>query len=117
MPHSRKAQGRAAPTPMFTKLKQFKDIRSRAKTIQDALAKEKVEGSAAWGKVKVFMDGNQKVLDMTIDPSLLSDGKALSDHVKDAVNDAIQKVQRAMAGKIKDLGGDDLAKDVQGMMK
>ncbi len=102
---------------MFTKLKQFKDIRSRAKTIQDALSKEKVEGSAAWGKLKIFMDGNQKVLDVVIDPSLASDVKALSGHVKDGVNDAIQKVQRTMAGKIKDLGGDDLAKDVQGMMK
>ena len=102
---------------MFTKLKQFKDIRSRAKTIQDALSKEKVEGSAAWGKVKISMDGNQKVMNVAIDSSLLSDGPALAGHVKDAVNDAIQKVQRAMAGKIKDLGGDDLAKDVQGMMK
>ncbi len=64
---------------MFNKLKQFKDIRSKAKEIQSALANEKIEGSAGWGKVKITMDGNQRVLDVTIDPSLLSDAKALVD--------------------------------------
>ncbi len=102
---------------MFNKLKQFKDIRSRAKVIQDALANERVEGSAAWSKVKVQMDGNQRVLDVSIDPSLMTDAKALGGHVKDAMNDAVAKVQKTMATKLKDLGGDDLAKDVQEMMK
>jgi nucleoid-associated protein EbfC len=102
---------------MFTKLKQFKDIRSKAKVIQDALASERVEGSAGWGKVKVTMDGNQRVLSVAIDPSLQSDLAALSTHVKDAVNDAIQKVQKTMAEKLKGMGGADLAKDVQEMMK
>lgn len=102
---------------MFTKLKQFKDIRSKAKLIQDALANEKIEGSAGWGKVKVAMDGNQRVTDVIIDPSLLTDAKSLSGYIKDAVNDAVQKVQKTMASKIKDLGGDDLAREVQDMMK
>lgn len=102
---------------MFTKLKQFKDIRSKAKVIQDALSQEKVEGSAGWGKVKIQMDGNQKVLSVSIDPSLLTDANALSGHVKDAVNDAIQKVQRTMATKLKSLGGDELSKEVQEMIK
>jgi DNA-binding YbaB/EbfC family protein len=102
---------------MFNKLKQFKDIRDRAKVIQDALANEKVEGSAAWGKLKVQMDGNQKVFDVSIDPSLLTDAKALGNHVKDAVNDAVTKVQKTMATKLKDLGGADLSKDIQEMMK
>jgi nucleoid-associated protein EbfC len=102
---------------MFTKLKQFKDIRDKAKEIQNALSQERVEGSAGWGKVKVSMDGNQRVLDVVIDPSLLTDAKALTTHVKDAVNDAIQKVQKTMASKLKDLGGDDLAREMQDMMK
>ena len=102
---------------MFSKLKQFKDIRSKAKVIQDALSHEAVEGSAGWGKVKVKMDGNQKVTDIQIDPSLLTDAKALGATVNDAMIDAITKVQRVMATKLKDLGGDDLAKDVQEMMK
>lgn len=102
---------------MFSKLKQFKDIRSKAKHIQDALAGERAEGSAAWGKLKLTMDGNQRVLDVTIDPSLLTDPKTLGGYVKDAVNDAIQKVQKTMAAKLKDMGGSDLARDMQDMMK
>lgn len=102
---------------MFTKLKQFKDIRAKAKVIQDALAKEAIEGSAGWGKVKVKMDGNQRVTDIQIDPALLADAKSLASTVKDAVNDAITKVQKVMASKMKDLGGDELARDVQGMIK
>ncbi|MEN9558109.1 MAG: YbaB/EbfC DNA-binding family [Candidatus Parcubacteria bacterium] len=102
---------------MFTKLKQFKDLRSKAKTIQDALAKEQAVGSAAWGKLTVTMDGNQHVTAVHVDPSLLSDANALGGHIKDAINDAVQKIQKTMAGKLKDLGGDDLAKEVQAMMK
>jgi nucleoid-associated protein EbfC len=101
---------------MFTKLKQFKDLRSKAKAIQDALAQESVEGSAAWGKLTVTMNGNQQVTAVHIDPSLLSDATTLGNQVKDAVNDAVQKVQKTMAAKLKDLGGDDLAKDMQELM-
>jgi nucleoid-associated protein EbfC len=102
---------------MFTKLKQFSDVRNKAKKIQDALATERVEGSAGWGKVKVTMDGNQRVTNVVIDPSLLTDATALATTVKEATNDAITKVQRVMATKLKELGGPDLAQDVQAMMK
>lgn len=101
---------------MFTKLKQFKDLRDKAKTIQSELAKESVEGSAAWGKLTITMNGNQQVTNVSIDPSLLTDANALGNHIKDAVNDAVHKVQKTMAGKLKDLGGDDLAKEMKDMM-
>ncbi|GMU25673.1 YbaB/EbfC family nucleoid-associated protein [Patescibacteria group bacterium] len=101
---------------MFNKLKQFKDIRERAKGIQSALAKERAEGSGGWGKVKVIMDGNQKVLDVMIDESLMKDKPALANAVKDAVNDAVGKIQRIMQSKMKDLGGDELAQDMQHLL-
>lgn len=102
---------------MFNKLKQFKDIRDRAKTIQSALADERAEGSAGWGKVKITMDGNQKVISVTIDPETLSDKARLEGLVKDAVNDGIDKIQKILANKMKDLGGLDLAQDMQSLMK
>jgi DNA-binding protein YbaB len=102
---------------MFNKLKQFKDIRSRAKTLQDNLAKESVEGSGAWGKAKIFMDGNMKVKTVTLDPSLLANKETCESAVRESVNDAIGKMQKLMATKMKDLGGTDLAKDVQELMK
>ncbi len=102
---------------MFNKLKQFKDIRSRAKALQDALSQETLEGVGGWGKVKIVMDGNMKAKTVSIDPSLLSNQASCESSVRDAINDAITKIQKMMATKMKDLGGNDLAKDVQDLMK
>jgi len=92
---------------MFNKLKQFKDIRSKAKTIQSQLAQEKVEGSAMWGKIKVEMDGNMSVTDITISDELLSEKRKLEAGMKDAFNDAVKRAQRKMAEQMKEMGGLD----------
>lgn len=92
---------------MFNKLKQFKDIRAKAKTIQARLAQEKVEGSAVWGKVKVGMDGNMSVTDVTISEELLSEKEKLESAMKDAFNDAVKRAQRKMAEQMKQMGGLD----------
>jgi len=102
---------------MFSKLKQFQDLRSRAKTVQSALEKETAEGSAGWGKVKVTVNGNQRLTNVTIADEAMSDKAKLQDLIKDAVNDSMEKMQKLMAGKLKDIGGLDLAKDIQDMMK
>ncbi|MDO8583961.1 MAG: YbaB/EbfC family nucleoid-associated protein [bacterium] len=94
---------------MFNKLKQFKDLRSKAKEITQTLSQETVEGTAGWGKVKIKMDGNQKILAVTIDASVLSDKTKLEELIREAGNDAIQKIQKVMSAKIKDIGGLDLA--------
>jgi len=101
---------------MFNKLKQFKDINDKAKTIQTALAKESAEGTAGWGKVKVKIDGNQQVLDVSIDPSAMDDRAKLEGMIKDAANDAIKKIQQVMSTKLKDIGGLDLANELGDMM-
>lgn len=102
---------------MFSKLKQFKDIRDKAKTIQQTLAQERIEGSAGWGKVVIIFDGNQKAVSVSIHPDLLSDKTKLESTIKDAINDGIEKVQKIMAGKLKEMGGLDLAQDVQDLMQ
>ncbi|MFH1047185.1 MAG: YbaB/EbfC family nucleoid-associated protein [Patescibacteria group bacterium] len=91
---------------MFNKLKQVKDLRDKAKQLQSMLAEEKVEGTAAWGKVKINMDGNQTVLGVEIDPELLKESERtkLQEAVKDAFNDATKKAQRRMIEKMKASG-------------
>lgn len=101
---------------MFNKLKQFKDLRDKAKTLQSALSNEQAEGQSGWGKVKITFDGNQKATRLTIDPSLLADKNNLEKLVLEAVNDGVQNIQKILASKMKDLGGLDLAKDVQSLM-
>ena len=91
---------------MFNKLKQFKELRNQAKQIKGTLAQESAEGSAEWGKVKVKMNGNQEVLEVEIDPELLNadNKKKLESAIKEATNDAVKKVQRIMAEKMKESG-------------
>jgi DNA-binding YbaB/EbfC family protein len=95
---------------MFNKLKQFKDLRDKAKQLQTALSSESVEGSGGWGKVKVTMDGNQAVTGIAIDDALLtpSEKGKLETGLKEAFADALKKAQRKAMEKMKDIGGIDL---------
>lgn len=96
---------------MFQKLKQFQDLKEKAKALQAALAVEMAEGSAGWGKVKVTINGNQEVQNIVIDDAAMADKAKLQDMLKEATNDAIKKIQGKMALKLKDIGGLDLAKE------
>ena len=89
---------------MFSKLKQFKDMRNQAKKLQDLLGQESVEGSGGWGKVKVKMSGNQEVTSVILDHETLKEPTRLAEMIKEAVNDAIKKAQRVMAEKVKSSG-------------
>lgn len=95
---------------MFAKLKQFKDMRSKAKNLQNLLADEKVEASAAWGKIKMTMNGNQQVESVAIDQELLTNKEKLEGAVKEVTNEAIKKTQRVMAEKMRKEGGLDIGK-------
>ena len=90
---------------MFTKLKQFKDLRNQAKTMQNALSKESVTASS--GDVSITLDGNLVMTGISISSDLLSPDKKdkLEAAIKDAHADAIKKIQRIMAVKMKEMGG------------
>jgi DNA-binding YbaB/EbfC family protein len=92
---------------MFEKLKYMKDLRGQAKQMQNALAGETAEGSAAWGKVKIIMNGNQEILSVTIDQELMKveTKDKLESAVKEATNDVIKKIQKIMAEKMRAMGG------------
>ncbi len=92
---------------MFNKLKQFKDLRSQAKEFQSKLAEEIVTVKAAGDKVVMAMDGNLAMKSLSIDPELLSAEKKekLESAIREAHAEAIKKIQRIMAEKMKDMGG------------
>lgn len=102
---------------MFSKLKQFKNLKDKAKLIQDMLGQESAEGEAGWGKVKIKMNGNQQVLNVTIDPSVMDNREKLQELMRDAINDAVKKIQTVMAKKLKETGGLDLANEMGDLMK
>jgi len=96
---------------MFNKIKAIKDLRDQAKQVQNTLEQIEAQGEAAWGKVKVKLNGNQKVLHIDIADELMQNRDKLQESLKDAFNDATKKLQKEMAGKMKDMGG------LQDMMK
>lgn len=87
---------------MLSKLKQFKDLRSQAKSMQNILSQETAHGSGAGGKVNVIMDGTQKIMSLDIDPALLNvaDKKKIEQGVIDAVSGASKELQKMMAKKM-----------------
>ena len=94
---------------MFSKLKQFKDLRAQAKTLQSALSTESAAGSAAGGKIKLSMDGNLRITNFEIDAELLrpEHKKKVEDGVKELFEEVNKKIQRVMATKVKEMGGLD----------
>ena len=90
---------------MFNKLKQFKELRSQAKTLQSALKDEKVEIEKHG--VKIVMDGNQEIISIDVSVDLLSGDKKrdLENAIKDGMNSAIEKTKRVMAQKMQSMGG------------
>jgi DNA-binding protein YbaB len=90
---------------VFSKLKQFKDMRSSAKRAQNILGAETVTGQGAWGKVMISMTGTFDVKSVTIDEALVGKKNDLETGVKDAITDAVKKVQFVLFKKRKELEG------------
>lgn len=86
---------------MFNKLKQFKDLRSQAKTMQSALAQETVTEEK--NGVKIVLNGNMEILELTLNESLSKSEQEQA--VKNCFNEAIKRTQRLMAKKLQEMGG------------
>jgi len=103
---------------MFNKIKQYKDLRSQAKKMQDEMAEETVHIEEKGGKLGLIMDGNQKVLSLDISEELLgSENKeSLQSGLKDLFNNGVKKAQKQVAQKMmkdKNINFGDLLKGQQ----
>ncbi len=74
-------------------MKQAQQLQRKMLEAQEALAEERVEGSAGGGMVKVVADGQQNVLEVAINPEAVDpeDVEMLQDLVLAAVSDALKK--------------------------
>lgn len=81
-------------------MRQAQEMQGKAAEMQERLAKMEVEASAGGGMVSVTANGQQKILAVNIDSSLLADGdkEMLEDLLVAAVNQAIEKA-KALAGE------------------
>lgn len=91
---------------VFSKLKEFKDLREQGKKVQDVLSQESTTAESSFGKVKMTMDGTFALKSVEIDPEMLSPDKKdkLQNALVDAHNDALKKMQRTAATKMQSMG-------------
>ena len=95
---------------MFSKLKEFKDLRDQGKKLQEALGGESVTTTALGDKVVVSVNGNLEITALAIDDELLTPSAKvkLQDGIKSAHAEALKKMQRTIATKMQEMGGFDL---------
>ena len=88
--------------------KQAQEIQGRMSEMQDKLGRLRVQGVAGGGMVTVDANGQQKILDVHVEPSLLQTGDAelLEELLVAASNQALEKAREAAAQEMSKLTGD-----------
>ena len=80
------------PKKISQMMKQAQQMQKKMSALQETLEDLVVEGVAGDGLVKVKMDGNQKLLDINIDPAVQrEDLDLLEDLILIAINQAVIK--------------------------
>lgn len=87
-------------------MKQAQQLQANMQRAQAEIASLEVTGEAGGGMAKVTMTGKHEVKRVSLDPSLIGDDKEmLEDLIAAAINDAVQKVERATQEKMSSVMG------------
>ena len=87
-------------------MQQAKEMQEKFERMQSDMQNSEVTGDAGAGMVKVTMTGRHDVRRVDIDPSVLSEDKALlEDLLAAAVNDAVRRVEAQQKEKMSELTG------------
>ena len=87
-------------------MQQAKEMQEKFERMQSDMQNSEVTGDAGAGMVKVTMTGRHDVRRVYIDPSVLSEDKALlEDLLAAAVNDAVRRVEAQQKEKMSELTG------------
>ena len=92
-------------------MRNLQQMMSQMKRMQEEIQQQmeslRVEGSSGGGMVTVQMNGTKRLLSIRIDPQAIQDGdvEMLQDLVQAAVNEALRRVDEAVAQKLGALTG------------
>ncbi len=87
-------------------MRQAQEMQARMQRLQNEIGQLQVTGEAGAGMVRISMNGRHEVSRVEIDPAALGEDKELlEDLLAAAVNDAVQRVQRAVQEKTAGLTG------------
>ncbi|MGH7199062.1 MAG: YbaB/EbfC family nucleoid-associated protein [Planctomycetaceae bacterium] len=92
---------------LATLFKQAQEMQGKMKEIQEKLAEVRVSGAAGGGMVTVEASGQQKIIAVTIEQSLIDSGdrEMLEDLVRSATNQALEKAKETAAREMSQLAG------------
>lgn len=90
---------------LFDKLKDANEMRKQAKQIELTLAAEQVTGSSSGGKIKITLDGNQKVLSVEVAPEVAGDKSEVARHIRQALEDVMHKHKKLLQSKFGSMMG------------
>ena len=88
-------------------MKQVQKMQSQMEDVQEELAEKKVEATAGGGVVKVVANGQQEIVDISIEPDAVDpdDVEMLEDLILAAVNEGMRKVQDMASERMGKLTG------------
>ena len=88
-------------------MKMFRQFQKQMEKVQEELKQMTVESTAGGGAVKVVATGDQRVVSIDIDPSVIDpeDAEFLSEMILVAVNDAMEQSQELAKSKLGGLTG------------
>jgi DNA-binding YbaB/EbfC family protein len=91
-------------------MQQIQQLQQQMVKAQEELAEETVIGSAGGGAVTVTVTGDQRVLEVKVDPGLIADGdqEILQDLVLAAINQGLDESRKLAEQKLGPLAGQGL---------
>ncbi len=85
--------------------KRASEVQAVMQDFESDLKKQIIEGQAAGGLVRVRMDGQNDVHQVTIDESVMDDREMLEDLIAGAFNDAVQRIDSVKSERLKEVAG------------
>jgi DNA-binding protein YbaB len=89
---------------MFSKIKAVRDLRTQAKHMQKVLEEVVEVGTGERGAVTITINGNMQVTQVTVADDAVGNKGKIESGVKEAVTEAMKKIQKQLAVKMKDMG-------------
>lgn len=95
------------PGGMAQLMKQANQMQMKMKKAQDELATKEYEASSGGGAVKVKVNGDHKIISLSIDPEVLKAGdvEMLQDMITSAVNEAVKTAKDTSAKEMEKITG------------
>jgi DNA-binding YbaB/EbfC family protein len=84
-------------------MQQVQKMQSRMAKVQAELEGEQIEASAGGGAVKAVVNGQQRLLSITVDPEVASDVEMLQDLVVAAINEALENSRELAANRMQEV--------------